>query len=114
MKLCTGEQWKDEKLHYVNAWGDKWHGCFGHLNLLKLDQDSVITNYGKHDRVVAFQPDSEGLYCRVDHLCNLGEPSHEEILQVARKNQGIKGKWKFLKSEKWQDEKSTDFYFVRA
>jgi hypothetical protein len=32
----------------------------GHLNTKVLDHDSVVTALGKHDRVVCFQPDSEG------------------------------------------------------
>ncbi len=85
----------------------------GHLNTHRRDHDSVITGYGKHDRVIAFQPDCEGLYVRVDHKWNLGEPSHQQILDVARKDQDIKGKWIFNRAEKWDCGKSTDYYFTK-
>lgn len=89
-----------------------WHGCFGHVNCLLLDHDSVITNYGKHDRVIAFCPDKEGvLTCRVDHLWQLGNPSEKDILTVARKEGYIKGHWKMFDIEKADDGSSTWFYF---
>lgn len=95
------------------------HPHQGHLNIYVKDHDSVITNYGKHDRVVCFQPsfDSEfgciTMYCRVDHKWGLGEPAEQEILMVARKDQNIKGKFKLAKMEKWDCGKSTDYYFIK-
>ncbi|MNC58125.1 hypothetical protein D3C75_1078340 [compost metagenome] len=91
----------------------KEHNEKGHLNIFKRDHDSVITGFGKHDRVVAFLPNPEGLYIRVDHLWKLGNPSHEEILKAAKKDQGIGGKWVLDKCEPWDDGSSTDYYFKR-
>lgn len=91
----------------------KQHNEKGHINIFTRDHDSVITGFGTHDRVVAFLPDSEGLYIRVDHLWNMGCPTSEEILKVAKKDQGISGKWNFDKCEQWDDGSSTDYYFKR-
>lgn len=86
----------------------------GHLNIYTRDHDSVVTNYGKHDRVVAFLPDADGLYIRVDHRWNLGEPTVAQILEVARKDQGIKGRWSLRLADKWDDGSSTDYHFDRV
>ena len=48
------------------------HGKQGHLNTYTRDHDSVVTAFGKHDRVVAFLPNKDGLMCRVDHKWGLG------------------------------------------
>lgn len=80
-----------------------------HLNIFKRDHDSVITDNGKHDRVIAFRPGPNGLYCRVDHVHNLGTPTPEQVLTVARKDQGLHGKWKFNHTD--VGEESTDFFF---
>ncbi len=90
------------------------HGERGHVNTYTRDHDSVITAFGKHDRVVAFLPDNEGLYARVDHKWSLGEPTESQILAVARKDQGVRGKWRLDRREPWNDGSSTDFHFVRA
>ena len=82
-----------------------------HLNIFKTDHNSPITSHGKHNRVVAFLPDHEGLYCRVDHLWDLGVPTHKEIIKVARLDQGIKGHWVFDYSETHDDGTCTDYYF---
>ena len=84
----------------------------GHFNIYTRDHDSVVTGFGKHDRVVAFHPNGEGLYCRVDHKWRLGCPTDEQVLAVARKHQGIKGRWKIVSTEPFGD--STEFRFIRA
>ena len=91
----------------------------GHLNIYVRDQDSIITGFGKHDRCVCFLPqydsafDGVVMYCHVDHKWKLGEPTPEQILQVARKDQGVKGKFELVKTEKWDCGKSTDYYFIK-
>ncbi len=90
---------------------DNWHGKFGHLNVVILDHDSVITHYGKHDRVMACCSQGKNLYCRVDSVWSLGEPSTKEILDVARKTQGVKGYWHLVKREVWEDGKHIDYHF---
>jgi hypothetical protein len=91
----------------------------GHINIHKRDHDSVITGYGQHDRVVAFQPSTEGLYCRVDHKWGLGEPTVDQILTVARKDQGVKGKWRVKSAVRFGHQsspygESTEYLFERA
>lgn len=92
----------------------------GHINVLIRDHESIITHYGKHDRVVAFLPNYDSdfncvvLYVRVDHKWGLGEPTIAEILDVARKDQGVKGKFVVIKSDKHDDNKSTDYYFKKG
>lgn len=97
------------------------HGNAGHINTIVRDQDSVITGYGKHARVIAFLPDHEGLYCRVDMVWGLRQPTIEEVLTVARKDQGIKGNWVLDRIETWETNSSAhgklvnhDYYFVRV
>ena len=90
------------------------HGEPGHVNIYTRDHDSVITAHGQHDRVVAFLPQGDGLYIRVDHKWNLGEPTEAQILAVARKDQGVKGKWKLDRKTPWADGSSTDYEFVRV
>lgn len=89
-----------------------WHGCFGHANILTLDHESVITGYGKHNRVICFLPDYEGLMCRVDHIWQLPIPTIKQILTVARKDQGVKGKWQLYKEE--SNDGSTWYFFKKA
>lgn len=95
------------------------HQNQGHLNIYVKDHDSVVTNYGKHDRVICFHPSFDSdldeliMYCRVDHKWNLGEPTDQDILVVARKDQDIKGRFKLAKIEKWDCGKSTDYYFIK-
>jgi hypothetical protein len=94
------------------------------LNIYTLDQDSVETGYGQHARVVAFHPDHEGLYVRVDKSSKvrkqdhgypiLREPTVKEILTVARKSQGLKGRWKLRTWDNWSDGGSIDYYFDPA
>ena len=66
------------------------------INTAVLDVDSVITGFGKHDRVVCFLPDVSGLEMRVDCLHGLGLPTTEQLLTVARLDQNIKGKWRIV------------------
>lgn len=78
----------------VRRRADEEHGEKGHLNAFTRDHDSVVTAFGKHARVVAALPDHEGLYARVDlRWPELREPTAAEVLEVARKHQGVKGKW---------------------
>lgn len=95
------------------------HGIAGHLNIYVKDHDSVVTAFGCHDRVVCFHPayDEEFnnivMYCRVDHKWGLGDPTPEQIVKVARKDQDIKGKFKLVKSEKHDNGLSTDYFFIK-
>lgn len=86
----------------------------GHLNVYVRDQESVVTGYGTHDRVVCFQPGIDGLYMRIDHKWGLGIPSVSQMLTVARKDQGIRGKWRLSSVLTWGDGKHTDVMFVRV
>lgn len=100
------------------------HGREGHLNVVVTDECDVVTSYGKHARVVAFHPDHDGLYVRVDRASkvrevdslypNLPDPSVAQILAVARKDQGIRGKWKLRSREEWPCGHSIDYHFDRA
>lgn len=90
------------------------HGEAGHLNIYTRDHDSVVTGYGQHDRVVAFLPQGNALYIRVDHLWKLERPTPEQVLTVARKDQGVTGRWVLDRAEPWDDGSSTDYHFVRA
>jgi hypothetical protein len=88
----------------------KDNGC---LNVLEHDLKSIVTNYGTHERVVACQPDNEGVYCRCDLIYGLPEPSIDEILVVMRKDQNIKGKWKLKSREVWNNGKNIDYQFSK-
>ena len=78
------------------------HGKSGHLNIFTLDHDSIVTHFGLHDRVVAFIPQFEPeydkvcLYCRIDLIHGLGEPTTDQVLDIARKDQGIRGRFSLL------------------
>ncbi|AUR92213.1 hypothetical protein NVP1170O_100 [Vibrio phage 1.170.O._10N.261.52.C3] len=92
----------------------------GHLNIFTLDHDSVVTSKGKHDRVVCFLPQFEPdygkvcLYCRVDTHHNLGLPTANQILTVARKDQGVKGKYRLIDvSDKYGLRDSIDYVFEK-
>ena len=100
------------------------HGRVGHINTMTLDQDSVITGYGKHARVVCFAPDGDGLYCRIDrypfggsrrgidpNYPQLRDPTISEVLTVARKDQGVRGKWKLRDRVEWDNGRSVDMHF---
>lgn len=90
------------------------HNEAGHVNVYQRDHDSVITGYGKHDRVIAFLPDGRGLHVRVDHKWQLGEPTTQQILRVARRDQGVRGRWKLATATKADDGHCTWFDFTRA
>lgn len=97
------------------------HMQHGHLNIYQLDQDSVVTAYGKHDRVVCFLSQFEPEYgkvclcCRVDTHHKLGLPTEDQILNVARKDQDVKGKFKLIeKSEVYGPRDSIDFIFEQV
>ncbi len=87
----------------------------GHFNVLVNDHDSIVTHFGKHDRVLACLPNHEGLYCRVDHVWNLGAPTAADVLDVARKHQGVRGRWKLARTQEWEHGGTlhTDFYFIQ-
>jgi len=90
------------------------HGQPGHLNIYQLDQDSVITGFGKHHRVIAFLPDAEGLHVRVDHKHGPRVPTESEVLAVARKDQGGNGRWNLADSVTSDDGRCTWLRFDRA
>lgn len=100
------------------------HGKDGHLNVVTLDQDSVVTGFGKHARVVAFLPDREGLYARVDlpaHVRkydptypDLPEPTIAQILRVARVDQCIRGRWKIRSRELYDEGTRVEYHFDKA
>lgn len=108
---CTGERYKGELLSNLSF--ENWHGKFGHFNLFKLDHDSWVTGKGQHDRVMATSPENNEVYCRVDHIWGLGMPSERQIIEVMRKDQGIKGKWKISKIEPWDCGEHTDVYLEK-
>jgi len=83
----------------------KEHNESGHINIYTKDQDSHITGYGKHERVIAFIPDAEGLYCRIDLCWGLPIPSEKDVLKVARSNAGAMGRWKLKAWNFYQNSK---------
>lgn len=93
-----------------------WHGLFGHLNVVTPDHKRKVTGYGAHDRIVVFHPDSEGLYCRVDHIWGLGAPTEAQILAVARSHEGcnLRGRWKLQSMDVFDDGSATEYRFVLA
>lgn len=92
----------------------KSHGLAGHLNIYVRDQDRAVTGHGAHFRVVAFLPDAQGLYCRVDHKNGPRMPTPREVLRAARRDQGVKGRWLLHTAAEHPDGKATDFHFARA
>lgn len=90
------------------------HGEAGHVNVLTRDQDSIVTGFGKHARVIAFLPQGNELYIRVDHVWGLPRPTEQQILHVARKDQGLRGRWKLARSQDWEygGIARTDCYFT--
>lgn len=74
------------------------HGEQGHLNSIIKDQDSIVTGYGAHGRVIAFLPKGDEFELRVDLVWGLRRPTASEMLDVARRDQGIKGKWRMVSS----------------
>lgn len=99
------------------------HNEKGHMNVFVRDQDSVITGFGKHARVVAFLPqwneelNAVAVYVRVDLVWDLPEPTEKQILEVMKKDQGIKGKWVMATKVYWEpspEKGSIDYHFVLA
>jgi hypothetical protein len=90
------------------------HGETGHLNVYIRDQESSVTSYGTHYRVIACLPDAKGLYCRVDNKNGPRAPTIAEILTVARLDQGVRGRWILANTAEHSDGKSTDYHFKRA
>jgi len=91
----------------------------GDLNIYTRDINSVVTGFGNHQRVVAYQPGFDQdynktvLYCRVDRVNGLPDPGIKQILTVARKDQNIKGKFKMIDKLEWNNNKNIDYYFER-
>lgn len=114
MKTCTGEQYQGQTIHLAAT--QDWHGKYGHFNVRRMDHDSACTGYGVHDRVMACVPQHGMLYCRVDHVWELGAPTPEQVLQAAKKQNGDdqKGRWLLHQVQPWECGKSTDYYFVRS
>lgn len=102
-KLCTGPRYAGETqtLAAING----WHGCYGHFNVLELDQESACTGYGKHDRICAFVPEGNTCEARIDTLWNLGNPSDSDIIRAAKARNGddMRGRWKVISREPWDD-----------
>lgn len=93
---------------------DTPHGRPGHLNTNRLDQHSASTGHGAHYRVVAFLPNANGLYCRVDHKHGQRMPTDAEILRAARATQGVTGRWTLASRMPWPDGSATDIHFTRV
>lgn len=117
MKLCTGPRYGGEFLSLSSM--PDWHGCFGHSNVATLDQHSAITGKGRHDRVHVSLPrhweevDVVAFQATVDNIWNLGTPTEKQIREVALKDQGIRGRWRLVLVDTWDDGRRTDFYFVQ-
>lgn len=92
----------------------------GDFNIYTKDIDSVVTGFGRHQRVCAFLPQCEPefngdlmLYCRVDRVNGLPDPTTQEILAVARKDQGVKGKFKLVQKTVYgKDDVNIDCWFT--
>lgn len=115
---CTGPRYPGE--HFSLSSIEGWHGKFGHLNVTTLDHDSYCTGKGKHDRVSAFFPqfceeaNAIAVYCRIDHLWNLGMPTEAQIQKVIN-NDGISGSWKIKATIPYTSNHSrhTDVYATK-
>lgn len=83
----------------------------GHLCRLRLDHESVVTGFGRHDRVVCCNPKGDELYMRIDHKWALGSPTVPEMLAVARKHHGVTGRWVLESMTPWDSGTSTDVVF---
>lgn len=92
------------------------HGQEGHLNVCVLDQNSPATGFGDHARVVAFCPKGNALYCRVDLMHGLPEPTPEQVLKAARLDNDLRGKWKLSKVDPYETNGvgRLDFHFERV
>ena len=109
MKKCTGE--KDRNLAAIEG----WHGCYGHLNVLRLDHESDCTGFGAHDRIVAYCPEGNICEGRIDHLWGLGMPSERQIIKAfkARNGSYMRGKWILKSLIRGDDGASTDIILER-
>ena len=91
----------------------------GDLNIYTRDIDSIVTGFGIHQRVVACQPGFDPDYnrtvlcCRVDRVNSLPDPDIKQILTVARKDQGVKGKFKMIDRFEWDNARRITYYFKR-
>lgn len=63
---------------------NKYHGQTGHFNSHTLDQNSHVTGFGKHARVLATAPQGGELYFRIDMVHGLPEPTERQVLIVAQ------------------------------
>lgn len=107
----------DNDSHLAQITG--WHGEKGHFNVMTRDHDSEVTGFGKHDRVMSTIPQFDNdfkdvvFYARVDCKWGLGEPTPEEVLNVARTRDELSGEWKLIKRDPWECGNHIDFYFAR-
>jgi hypothetical protein len=96
------------------------HGEQGHLNIYKRDHDSVVTGYGKHDRVVACLPcywdniQAVAVYIRIDHKWQLGIPTDKEVITAFKKDQGITGRWKKALESNWSESNATEQWYIKS
>ena len=111
IKTCTGSQYDEQ--HFQLAIINGWHGKYGHLNVLKIDHESSCTAYGKHDRIVAFCPEGDTGYARIDHVWGLGIPNDTAVIKHFKKHNNIRGNWIVTKREIYPCGKSTDIYLKR-
>lgn len=116
-KDCVGP--RNQKHQVMMQSIDGWHGKYGHCNVFTRDHDSIITNFGRHDRVIVSLPsfDTERkevtLYMRVDGVWGLGMPSAQDMLEIARKEYDIKGKWALIDVDQHDCGNRWDVHFVR-
>ena len=82
------------------------------FNIYTPDEKDSCTGYGAHNRVMACCPNRDGLYCRVDHVNGLPDPTIAQILTAAKKQNGTRGHWEFDKMEKHDDGLSIDYFFA--
>ena len=84
------------------------------LNTLIEDQNSIVTNFGQHERVVVFSVENNECYCRIDYRYGLRKPTLKDIVRVMDKGlEQIKGNWKITKRIMWDNGKSEDIYLGR-
>ena len=117
-KDCTGSRYQGEGQMLASIEG--WHGKFGHGNVVVLDHDSACTGFGAHDLVSAYLPQwdetlgTTAVYCRISLKWELGMPTEEQIIAVARADADIKGRWKLASTQPWPEVNALDCYLVRA
>jgi len=115
-KFCTGPRTEIEAYTLLSL--PDWHGLYGHANAYTPDHKSRITGYGKHDRVITFEPQfceevgELAIYLRIDHIWKLGKPTLPQILNVIQKDTFAGGRnWKITKVD--EGEKSTDMWLTK-